>query len=196
MANLVPIVEGQSEVASVPILLRKISESIQTYNIKIAKPFRVKRNRVVKEGEIERAVKQAIRSRDNIGAIIVILDADDDCAKDLADQLKRRCATVTDLPVSIVIAVKEYECWLLGAKESLRGIAGIKDDACCPSNPESIRGAKGKLSQNMRSQSYVEVIHQPSFTAQMDIELARQNCPSFEKLFREASSLLSQVSGI
>ncbi|MCK5327544.1 MAG: hypothetical protein KAR36_02990 [Candidatus Latescibacteria bacterium] len=76
---IVPIVEGYSEVASVPILLRRILEREAAYSVQVAKPFRVKRNRVVKEGELERAIEQVVRSRSGAGGILVLLDADDDC---------------------------------------------------------------------------------------------------------------------
>ena len=56
---ILPIVEGQSEVESVPILLRRICDQMQAFNIQIARPYRVKRNKVVKAGELERAIEQA-----------------------------------------------------------------------------------------------------------------------------------------
>jgi hypothetical protein len=73
--QILPIVEGQSEVESVPILLRRIRNQMQAFHIQIANPFRVKRNKVVLKGELERAIEQGVRDRGNIRAILVLLDA-------------------------------------------------------------------------------------------------------------------------
>ena len=77
MRTLVPIVEGQGEVEAVPVLLRRMLHEMTVFHIGIARPFRVKRNRVVRPGEIERAVKQAISDRRDAGGVMVILDADE-----------------------------------------------------------------------------------------------------------------------
>lgn len=76
---LATIVEGYSEVESVPLLLRRIFAQLGIFDIEIARPFRVKRNRIVKAGEIERAIPQAIRDRAGVGGILVLIDAADDC---------------------------------------------------------------------------------------------------------------------
>lgn len=89
---LVPIVEGHAEVESVPILLRRIlaetgrSELISS----IARPVRVKRNHIVKEGELERGIALARRVRPGCTCALVILDADDDCPAVLGPQLLER----------------------------------------------------------------------------------------------------------
>lgn len=57
MASLVPIVEGKGEVEAVPVLLRKIFDEMGVYDVTVTRPFRVKRNRVVRPGEIERTVR-------------------------------------------------------------------------------------------------------------------------------------------
>jgi hypothetical protein len=51
---IIPIVEGHAEIGSIPVLLRRLGI------VEVARPFRVKRNKVVKPGELERAVGQAI----------------------------------------------------------------------------------------------------------------------------------------
>ena len=176
--SIVPIVEGYSEVQSVPILLRRIRDELNAYNVDISRPFRIKRNKVVLEGELEKAIRQATRDRTNVGGFIILLDADDDCPAELGPQLLERGKNETNIPVAVIFAMKEFEGWFLGAKESLRGISGVKTDAEAPDNPESIRGAKGCLGANMLNKRYLEVDDQPAFTAQMDLELAEQRCPS------------------
>jgi hypothetical protein len=84
------IVEGHAEVESVPLLLRRIFAELGALNVQVARPFRVKRNLVVKPGELERAISQTIRDRVGVGGIILLIDSDDDCPKELAPQLLGR----------------------------------------------------------------------------------------------------------
>ncbi len=65
---------------------------MDVYDVEIARPFRVKRGRVVRAGELERAVTQALRSRSGATGVLVILDADDDCPAELASKLCQRNA--------------------------------------------------------------------------------------------------------
>ena len=190
---IVPIVEGQAEVESAPILLRRILAEFEAYRLEIAKPFRVKRNRIVRPDELERAIQQSVRSRPNACGIIVLLDADDDCPASLGPELLNRCRSTTQLPATAILANRELECWFLGAKESLRGIRGISSDATTPHDPEGIRGAKERLQQNMQDRRYLEIDDQPALVERMDLKQARTRCPSFDKFFREVESLISQL---
>ncbi|MFQ6008417.1 MAG: DUF4276 family protein [Candidatus Zixiibacteriota bacterium] len=190
---IVPIVEGQAEVESVPVLLRRIFGEKGTYSLQVAKPFRVKRNRIVRHGELERAVLQSVRSRPGVGGILVLIDADDDCPAQLGPKLLERCQSVTQLPAAVVLATRELECWFLGAKESLIGIRSIRPDATTPQDPESVRGAKERLNQNMQDRRYIEVDDQPALAACMNIQQARGRCPSFDRFLREVESMISQL---
>lgn len=188
------IVEGHAEVESVPLLLRRIFAQLGASDIQVARPFRVKRNRVVKPGELERAISQTIRDRSAVGGIMVLIDSDDDCPAQLGPQLVDRAKKVTRLPVAVVLANREFECWFLGSKESLRGINGILEDATVPLNPENIRGAKEHLTRNMaRGRRYLEVDDQATFAEKFDLNAARRWCPSFDKFFRGAEGLLHAI---
>ena len=189
-----PIVEGHAEVESVPLVLRRIFAELGVSDIRIARPFRVKRNRVVKPGELERAISQTIRDRVEVGGIIVLIDSDDDCPAELGPHLLERAKKVTHLPVAVVLATKEFECWFLGSKESLRGINGIREDATVPPNPENIRGAKEHLTRNMvRGRRYLAVDDQATFAEKFDLNAARRCCSSFDKCFREAERLFLAI---
>ncbi len=192
---IVPIVEGHSEVASVPVLLRRLLQQTGTYDVAVAKPFRVKRDRVVRPGELEKAVTFAGRARAHAAAFLLLLDADDECPAELGPQLAERCRRATPLPSLVVLASRELEGWLLGAKESLRGVRGIRSDAAAPEDPEAIRGAKERLSQNMSgSRRYLEVDDQPAFVERMDLELAQARCSSFARLVQRLKELVSQMA--
>jgi hypothetical protein len=95
-----------------------------------------------------------------------------------------------------VLANREFKGWFLGAKESLRTKRGISQDACAPPDPEAIRGAKERLSDNMvGGRRYLEVDDQPAFAAMMDLRQARAHCPSFDKLCREIERLVQAIEG-
>ena len=82
MRAILAIVEGESEEKSVPALLRRvIYDRMEIYDVQVPKPFRVRRHKVVQPGELERAVKQGLRTRDHVAAVLVILDADNDCPR-------------------------------------------------------------------------------------------------------------------
>jgi Domain of unknown function (DUF4276) len=191
---IVSIVEGQAEVEALPVLVRRVLADLGAAGVGVARPFRVRRNRIVRAGELERALVQSARARPRAGAFLVVVDADDDCPVGLGNELLRRSRQATQLPVSVVLAQREFEAWFLGAKESLRGVRGIRDDAVAPDHPESIRGAKERLTANMAQGSYVEVDDQPALAARMDFALARGRCPSFAKLWREIESLAARLA--
>lgn len=189
---LVPIVEGQSEERSIGLLFRRtLRETFETYDIDVARPFRVKRNRVVREGELERSILQAERSRAGAVAIFVLLDADTDCPALLGRELRQRAAVQTDLPVSVVLPKIEIEAWILAGIESVRGVRGIRADAEPPDDPEAVRDAKGALSRMMNgARGYVATDDQPAFFSQLDLRLVATRAPSFTKFERDLASAL------
>jgi hypothetical protein len=126
-----------------------------------------------------------------VTSILVILDADDDAPSQLESSLGERCRRASPLPSAIVLANRELEAWFLGSKDSLRGVRGIKADANAPANPEQIRGAKERLSKNMVGKRYIPVEDQPALAHRMDIDLALQRCPSFQRLFSELERILA-----
>lgn len=194
MKSLVPIVEGKSEVESVGVLLRRILTADRCSWISIAKPIRVKRNQVVRQGELERALQLAVSTREGCAGIVVLLDADDDDPELLEPSLEKRARDVTHLPVEIVLAKKELEAWFLGAKESLRGFRGISKTAAPPDCPEEIRGAKERLSQNMEAQrTYLEVDDQPAFAKKFDIQQAQARCPSLNRFIFKVGRVIEAM---
>jgi len=65
------------------VLMRRVLHGTGVFELEIARPFRVKRQRVVREGELERSIVQAERSRAGASSVFIVLDADDDCPADL-----------------------------------------------------------------------------------------------------------------
>jgi hypothetical protein len=174
-------------------LLRRLLHSEQVFDLEVAAPFRVKRNKVVREGELEKAIRQAERSRTDSAALLVLLDADDDCAATLGPDLDARAKGSTDLPVSVVLATIEFEAWLLGAQESLGGVRGIDPEAEIVAEPEGLRDAKGALSRLMKNRRYIAVDDQPALVSAMDLAIAEARCRSFRKFVKELRVLTNAL---
>ena len=186
--TVIPIVEGHSERESVPILLRKILNALEVFDLQIHRPIRVHRHRIVKEEELKKKIQYAARTP-SCESILVLIDADDDCAGDLGPQMHAWAGEARpDKPCKVVLAVTEYESWFLAGLDSLRGQYGIPTDAEPPDPPEQVRDAKGALSR-MMSHRYVETIHQPKLTGALDFHLTRERSPSFDKLWRDVAAL-------
>ncbi len=188
-----PIVEGFAEVRSLPVLLRRLLQQLPAAHVDVARPFRVKRYLVVKEGELERNLRQALRTRTGAAAVLLLLDADDDCPAELEPRLLARCRSVCREPVSVVLACRELEAWFLAGKESLRGVRGIRADAESPVRPDAVRGAKECLSRNMEPRHYLGVDDQAALMAELDVDLARERSPSFDRLVRAVQYLAEAI---
>lgn len=194
---LVPIVEGDGEVQAFPTLLRRLAPAIAPERaVEVAKPIRVNRSKVVKEGELERYVELATRQHGGEGAVIVLLDADDDCPAEIGPALLARAEAVRPgSPITVVIVVKEYEAWFLAAAVSLRSQRGLPDDLDPPLEPEEVRDAKGWIqSRRTDGLAYSPTIDQPALSAVVDLDAARDGSPSFDKLCRELEKLLMPAS--
>jgi len=189
------IVEGHGDVEAVPILLRRIAAHLDpALNLITPKVIRVPRDRLLKRGELEKAVDLAARNTSGQGAVLAIIDSDDDCPKELAPHaLERARVARNDVPLAVVLAKREFESWFLAAAESLRGHRGLPGDLEAPMDPEAIRGAKEWLGGRMtHGHRYRETIEQPALTAVFDFQAARM-AGSFDKCYREVVRLLTEL---
>ncbi len=188
--RLVLIVEGQGDVLSVPHVIRRVAKWVARGPVEILRPIRVRRYTAVREGEFERHVELAARLLAGPGAVLILLDADDDLPCRLGPELLRRAEAVRPgLACAVVLAKSEKEAWFLASVESLRGQRGIRRDAIPPDEPESVRGAKEWLGKAM-GRPYSEVTDQPELAKAFDLSAARQRSPSFDKFCREVARLL------
>ncbi|MBK7877741.1 MAG: DUF4276 family protein [Planctomycetes bacterium] len=183
------IVEGQGEVQAVPVLLRRmLYERHAGVSFELLPPLRGKRSRLVLPGELERAVDLLASLVGPDGRMLVLLDADEDCPKELAPHLLGRARRARpDRCVEVVLATMEFENWFHAALTSLRGVRGLPMDVEDAHSPEMIRGAKERLVGLM---GYSPTIDQAALTARMDLERARR-APSFDKLCRAVEALIA-----
>ncbi len=193
MLRIASIVEGHGECEAVPILIRRIARELDPTLAPIVHPvIRVATSKLVKEGEIERAIELAARKNDGQGSILVLLDYDDGrLCQDGPALLERATKARGDVPISVVLAKREFEAWFLASAESLRGQRGLPNDLISPEDPEAVRGAKEWLQERMPSnRAYTEASDQPALAAAFDLNAARR-ADSFDKCYREIVRLLN-----
>jgi hypothetical protein len=150
------------------------------------------KSKLLRPRGLEDAVELAARATGQNGAILVLLDGDDDCPAELGPRLLERArAQRGDRSIAVVVAKREFEAWFMACAESLRGQRGLPGDLLAPLDPEAISDAKGWLSARLpRGETYVETRHQPAFTARLDLDRARR-ADSFDKCYRDLARLLT-----
>lgn len=189
MPRLACIVEGQGDVVSIPIIVRRIAHVLGVYDLEL-QTYRVHRQAIVRTGELERAVDRAARSLEGEGAVLVVLDADDDACCALGPALTERAQEARpDIPSRVVLANREKEAWYLAAAESLRHRRGLPADLIAPVDPEAVRGAKEWLAR-AAGRPYSAVADEPAFAALFEMEAARERSPSFDRFWRCVGELL------
>ena len=190
--TIASVVEGDGEVTALPKLLHRIAAQLSVADLWVPRPMRVSRNKLVRAGEIERAVAAVAQRVDTSGGILVLLDADDDCPADLGPVLLTRAQGArADMPVSVVLANREFEAWFVAAAESLAGDHGFPADLSTPADPEKIRGAKEWLRDHKTDgRPYKPTVDQAPLASAFDLAAARSGSPSFDKFCRDVQSLL------
>lgn len=182
------IVEGEGEVAALPVLLRRLDPWRAPGNFtQVLQPIRVRRERFLnREEEFKRHLLLAAAKCGDDGWILVLLDADDDCPAELGGEiLERAQRCVPHRRVSVVLANREYEAWFIAAAQSLHGQRGFRFDPAEIVDVESPRNAKGWIGARMAAGTYREITDQPAFSASMDLQQAFQRSRSFRKLCTE-----------
>ena len=130
-----------------------------------------------------------------VGLILLLLDADTDCPKDLVPELvtlAQEAAGSSD--TTVVLAKVEYETWFVAAAESLTDFLQLPDDGP-PTDPETQGCGKGWIEERFLKPKYSETIDQVKLTASMDLQVCRGRSPSFDKLCRELESRAGSVNG-
>jgi len=193
-----PIVEGDGEVEAMPLLLRRIAgERYGNWNPPLLRPGRYRSNRLIMKrdgvwtfgADLEKAAGHA--RNEKATALMILLDADDGCVKEMNESLAPQLAETTGFPVSsLVFAVREYESWFLASAETLQEGAQPYDRT-----PESRRDAKSELERHLNLQfPYNEKNDQPSYSQKIDLDLCEARSRSFRKLLKEFGKLLDGVA--
>ncbi len=177
MKRLVCIVEGKGEVAAIPNLCARILKHVgSTAWVVDRDPIRQSRSSLVGDG-LRRALELAVRRPAD--AVLVLCDADDDCAATWGPQASTLVSE--RMAGAGVMAVREYEGWLLHNQDPLELSRLTKR------SPEEIRDAKGYLGKLVPG--YKPTAHQLQQTRLLDIERVASRSQSFCKLVRAIAGL-------
>lgn len=177
MFEVAPIVEGYGDVDAVPALLRRL---LPTAAIK--RPVRFPKSMLQEERHLTRAAGIAdsnIRSR---GAVILVLDADKDCAKTLGPQLLSGLSRALPGRICrVAVAVREFESWIRG------GLPGF-------TMPDA--DAAGKPKDWLREQfgRYAETADQARLISEADLELLATRSRSFRHLRHVCEELKEMIA--
>lgn len=181
------IVEGHGEVLALPELVRRVCAHLQVSAVVASRGFRVPRSNLTSTSSSD--FENALAALAGNDAILVVLDADDDCPVTLARDLQNRAGIrFSETPqVEVIIANREFEAWI---------IAGFIDfpskhvnHQLLPSDPERQRDAKGALRVSLTQRKYTATVDQVRLSAQFSLDSARANSRSFRRLIDAIQSL-------
>lgn len=123
------IVEGHGEQEAVPLLVRRIAQEVHIYP-DVLRPMRVPASQLRKAGELERALEFAARKCGDGGAILIMLDADDDCPAELGPALLVRslnsrpdngaCASTHRIASNTRSGASQFRKWPFSGTHRLR----------------------------------------------------------------------------
>jgi len=201
--RIAPIVEGRAEVEAVRILLKRIwYDLLGGEYIDILRPIYRPRSKFVappslgshvKPDEIRRAcgyAMHALKKGDGISSrILLLLDAEPDCPKDLAPRLHEHMQRETGGIAITVLANQEFESWFVAAVESL-GEFFSDADLSRLNDDREVHGKRWVQRHYTVSDSYSETIDQPKLTARFDLRMCRAKSRSFDKLCRDLEGML------
>ena len=197
-SGIVAIVEGPGDKKAVPGLVRKILWECHCFEIPVSqaiptggKPFLLRK--------FERFLRYAV---DNGGtAVLVLLDADEECPREKAVGLARRATAMNlNVPVAIVYAKQEYETWFICSLTPDRAGTGFGSGLNCRrmcqsrSVPKRYGMPRSGSGRHMRRRhSYKETVDQEPLTHQLELDLVRSKSRSFRRLWHAMEELVQAV---
>ena len=198
MPTIVPVVGGDGDVAALPGLLARILlENNNRPDVLVAqgKSGVVKANgRPNLVNKLDKFLQHA-QNKPDCDAILVLLDADNDCPVDLGQQLSQRSEQIgTKCPVRIVCARRSYESWFLASLDTVKGKSVIPDTAALSGDAEAVPNPKQWITALLpQGQAYKETTHQAAISSFIDLDLAHKNSRSFRRLCHALEQLLDAI---
>jgi hypothetical protein len=191
------VVEGQGEVAALPVLIRRIAHELADRTVLTPRPLRLSRPKFRVPQELDRFVELAAAKAQPSGAVLVVADSDEDDPQEFAE-VCLSCVTRFELPIAIVVPTRQYESWFLAGASSLEGKRGLKSPLAPPRDPELVPNPKRWLEDRhtlnsgpQRKWCYSETTDQPALTGLMNLEEARALSPSLDECIRQVLNLLN-----
>lgn len=186
------IVEGQGEAnrplnggkSAISTLISKMLVDLNCWNLYPAIAYRMSSyGDFFKDDKLEGVIRYH-KKFDDCTALLILLDMDDDCPKEKANELVCRVNAMEMLPFSVVVvcAKREYEAWFLASLETIHDGQVYTDD------PENKRDAKGWLRRNFK---YKQTVQQVKYTQKLDITRARERSRSFRRLYHAFEEVIA-----
>lgn len=174
---IAPIVEGHGDVAALPVLLRKIDPTVQ-----VKRPVRFPRSKLLIQDQLVRAAQIASANITHLGAVLLVIDADESCAATLGPELERQLLeALPNRTCRVVLAVREFESWIVGGDPEY----GVE-------NPDVAGDLKGRIQQ--RHGVYKETADQARLMAVADLSLLEQKSRSFRRLLAVMKEMRARFS--
>jgi len=174
---IAPIVEGHGDVVALPVLLRRIAPSLP-----VKRPVRFPKSKLLSSDDLERAARIAASNIPEAGAILLVMDSDEECAASLRARLEEQLSrTSPNHLCRVVLAVHEFEAWIVGG-----------DPRYQVEHPDAAGDLKGRIRR--RFGVYSETADQARLVAGADLDLLGQRSRSFQRLLKVMRECLESAS--
>ncbi|MEX0805823.1 MAG: DUF4276 family protein [Candidatus Binatia bacterium] len=210
--RIIPVVEGHGEEYAVPIMLNNWFKHRRFFNF-TTPDLAVRAHQASllceydsqRERGIEHYLNLAMCGRPD--AILVMFDADDECIarqdkqpyQPLGPELLQRARNhLPHIPISVVVANREFEAWYLAAYRRFKGRGHFhRDTKFTPGfDVETPRDCKGHVSTSM-GRKYSETADQKVLTEHLGFgSYISRYSPSFKKLLKDLDWLAQQARRI
>ena len=197
--TITAIVEGDGDEPSVRILANRLLDYLQRWDIQVSRVKNAKgKPKLIRK--FENFINYASLDGD-CDAILVLVDADNECPTDAAKALASRAGALNlGIPIAIVMPNPEFEVWFIASLDSspnnpVRTRLDLPSDTVSPDNPDdATNSAKGWLNAKMpRNRRYKETSDQPALSAAISLSVASQHSRSFQRLEHAIIQLIDAV---
>ncbi len=196
IGSIVTIIEGPGEVDAFPILLRRLLALRQIYGISVQRPINAHGiGNLTTPNGLEKFLKLA-ENRGSCDAILILIDADVGCAKEIALEFANRARIHNPHIATAVVAAKyRYENWFLASFETLAGQRGLEAILPCLIDPEGIPDPKRWISNyKIKGRTYRETADQAPLSQLINLNLVSTRSRSFRRLENAVDELLGCIS--
>lgn len=178
------VVEGPGDREAFPILLRNYLHSNGVYTDVLGKPvpLKGKGSATSTTNGVEGYVLAA--ARPGCIGIIVLVDADKDASCELGPTLLERAQAVTQLPVVVIVAERDFEDWLYSSVETLQ---------LGPATWSPTERGKNAIESLIAPEKYVKATMQARLASRVDLPLAASRSASLSRLCRKVDALVERA---
>ncbi len=188
-----PIVEGKCDIEAVRILIRRILQKHQHFDISVLRPHM--------RGDLP-SVKKRLGDFFEMAAlekspILCVLDFDCTFCKDVLAEENWFREEVQKLrpgyPFEACFIVKEFESLFLWDQAAICNLLPVRSGYPFPINPEANRGAKQILTDALvkgKGKSYNPTLHQAKLSSAVDLDLLAKCSPSYQRLEKAVLKLI------